>query len=94
VSKPYSGTTLEMPFHSPLFFDELSSVVRWIDSNGTLVSTYQYDPYGNLTSSGCGLLDGSIEPEEDDGYSFACLRSFQMFSIGQCLAHSVSAAVR
>jgi RHS repeat-associated protein len=32
-------------------FDELSSVVGLTDSNGTLVSTYQYDPYGNLTSS-------------------------------------------
>jgi len=31
-------------------FDELISIVGLTDSNGTLVSTYQYDPYGNLTS--------------------------------------------
>jgi RHS repeat-associated protein len=43
----------ELPFHLPhcYLFDQLSSVVRWTDSNGTLVSTYQYDPYGNLLSS-------------------------------------------
>src|SRR6266568_2240991 len=32
-------------------FDGLGSIVGLTDSNGTLVSTYQYDPYGNLTSS-------------------------------------------
>jgi len=32
-------------------FDGLGSIVGLTDSNGTLVSTYAYDPYGNLTSS-------------------------------------------
>src|SRR5713101_2211749 len=32
-------------------FDGLGSIVGLTDSNGTLVSTYQYDPFGNLTSS-------------------------------------------
>ncbi len=32
-------------------FDGLGSIVGLTDSNGTLVATYQYDPYGNLTSS-------------------------------------------
>ena len=32
-------------------FDNLDSAFGLTDSNGTLVSTYQYDPYGNLTSS-------------------------------------------
>ena len=32
-------------------FDGQGSIVGLTDSNGTLVSTYQYDPYGNLTSS-------------------------------------------
>lgn len=42
-----------LPCHPPhcYLFDELSSVVGLTDSNGTLVSTYQYDSYGNLTSS-------------------------------------------
>ena len=31
-------------------FDGLGSIVGLTDSNGTLVSTYQYDPYGNLTA--------------------------------------------
>ena len=32
-------------------FDGLGSVVGLTDSSGALVNTYQYDPYGNLTSS-------------------------------------------
>jgi RHS repeat-associated protein len=32
-------------------FDELGSIVGLTDSSGSLVNTYQYDPYGNLTSS-------------------------------------------
>jgi len=32
-------------------FDGLGSIVGLTDSNGTLVATYAYDPFGNLTSS-------------------------------------------
>ncbi len=50
MSKFCSSMTISChPPHCYLF-DELISIVGLTDSNGTLVSTYQYDPYGNLTS--------------------------------------------